>query len=285
MNFKQIFLILALLTLVGCQSNTPEPQNVNLSQSQPILPDANKTQQEVPKSVIAQPKDNEATTSPEMATSTISTTTPPEIKDTTPEPSELPVSFNLPVLWGGQAPYANWDKLHQEACEEASMLMASKYFKKETVSPHIMEQGILNLIKWETDNGYQVDVTAGETVEILKKYFSLSALISKDVSANKIKTELNKGKLVLIPAAGRLLGNPNFTGEGPIYHMLVVRGWDDQSGEFITNDPGTRKGDSYRYKYNVLINAIHDWNHELAEGGMTNQEIAQGQKVIIIVSK
>jgi hypothetical protein len=96
---------------------------------------------------------------------------------------------------------------------------------------------------------------------------------------------LVSGKLVIIPAAGRLLGNPNFSGQGPIYHMLVVRGFDNKTGEFITNDPGTRKGEGYRYKYSVLINAIHDWSHKLSVDGMTDQEIASTIKAIVIVEK
>jgi hypothetical protein len=65
----------------------------------------------------------------------------------------------------------------------------------------------------------------------------------------------------------------------------VIRGYDETEGEFITNDPGTRMGNGYRYKYEKLIAAVHDWNHELAAGGMTNEEMDQGRKVVIVVSK
>ena len=51
------------------------------------------------------------------------------------------------------------------------MIMAVKYFKKEPLSAHIMEQGILNLVKWEEENGYRVDLTAAEASTILEKYF------------------------------------------------------------------------------------------------------------------
>jgi len=74
-----------------------------------------------------------------------------------------------------------------------------------------------------------------------------------------------------VPAAGRELGNPNFTDPGPLYHMLVVRGYTENN--FITNDVGTRKGENYQYKYDVLMNAIHDWN-----GGDVNN----GQRVVIV---
>jgi len=79
------------------------------------------------------------------------------------------------------------------------------------------------------------------------------------------------------------LNNPNFKQPGPIYHMLVIKGYN--SWEFITNDPGTRKGNSFKYPYSTLINAVHDWNHDLAVGGMTEAEMAQGAKVMIAVSR
>jgi hypothetical protein len=40
--------------------------------------------------------------------------------------------------------------------------------------------------------------------------------------------------------------------------MLVIVGYD--SNGFITNDPGTRKGEGYRYSFATLMAAIHDWN-------------------------
>ena len=48
-----------------------------------------------------------------------------------------------------------------------------------------------------------------------------------------------RGVPVLLPAAGRLLRNPYFSGQGPLYHMLVVKGY-TRDGKIITDDPGTR---------------------------------------------
>ena len=62
-----------------------------------------------------------------------------------------------------------------------------------------------------------------------------------------------------MPAAGRELGNPNFTGEGPLYHMYVIRGY--TADTFITNDPGTRNGENYIYAIDVVMNSIGDWNN------------------------
>jgi hypothetical protein len=195
----------------------------------------------------------------------------------------MPRSYQLDVSFAQQAPFANWDALHEEACEEASMIMADKFYKTQPLDESIMEEEIQKLIKWESGKGYQLDLTAEETVSVLQLYFGLKAELVSEVTVERIKTEIFKGRLVIIPAAGRLLGNPNFKSPGPIYHMLVIKGW--TGSEFVTNDPGTRKGDGYRYNYATLLNAVHDWNPILADGGMTDTEMAQGRKVMIAVSR
>ncbi|MFA6228367.1 MAG: C39 family peptidase [Patescibacteria group bacterium] len=195
----------------------------------------------------------------------------------------MPKSYQLNVSFAQQAPFANWDALHEEACEEASMIMADRFYKTQPLDESIMEEEIQKLVKWESGKGYQVDLTAEETVTVLQLYFGLKAEIVSEVTTERIKTEIFKGRLVLIPAAGRLLGNPNFKAPGPIYHMLVIKGW--TGSEFVTNDPGTRKGNGYRYGYATLLNAVHDWNPLLAADGMTDAEMIQGRKVMIVVSR
>lgn len=268
-----IFLISLAVVLSGCTlqrgpevlPTTPEPSKILETTTKPVV-----TETEQPKPIV-------------NSASEVDDTDPKPVEDV--EPAEAPQSINLPVLFASQAPFGVWDDLHGEACEEASMIMAVKYFEDKPLSAHIMEQEILDLISWEEENGYKIDATASETVDILKKYFSRSADVVIDVTQERMKAELAKGNLIIIPAAGRELGNPYFQTPGPIYHMLVIRGYDDRTGEFITNDPGTRRGEGYRYKYKTLINAIHDWSHARAEGGMTDAEMAQGRKVIIVVTK
>ena len=202
---------------------------------------------------------------------------------TTPKQFTVPTKLELPVGFAQQAPFANWDTVHEESCEEASMIMAARYFKSQPISEQIMEEELQKILKWEQDQGYQVDLTAAETAKVLKDYYGLTAKVTAEVTVDKIKYELAKGSLVIIPAAGRELKNPNFKVPGPIYHMLLIKGYD--SSRFITNDPGTRRGNSYRYSYEDLLQAVHNWNHERALGGMTDAEMAQGERVMIIVSR
>lgn len=276
MKTRHLWLITSIFLLTACQNQT-----------EVVLLNQTNSSSEI--KATTTPSSTDKIVEPIKPTPTPKTEpTPVEpVTPTTPivTNNEIPKFLDYPVAFASQAPLSIWDELHEEACEEAAMIMTVKYFKKEPLSPHIMEQGILSIVKWEGENGYKVDVTADEAVSILKNYFDVSAKTTTEVSVENIKKQLLAGQLVIVPAAGRQLGNPNFTGAGPIYHMLVIRGYDENNGQFITNDPGTRKGEGYRYKYQTLIAAVHDWNDTLAEGGMTDQEMEQGRKVIILVSK
>lgn len=199
-----------------------------------------------------------------------------------PVPPVVSKSKVLSVSFISQAPYEVWDELHQEACEEASMIMVDAYYQNQTLTKHLAEQQILNLVKWQEAQGYLVDATAAEVAAMLKDYFNLEAQVVDEVTVERIKAELNQGNLIIVPAAGRRLGNPYFQTPGPIYHMLVIRGYNET--QFVTNDPGTKRGEGFSYPYQQLLGAVHDWDHDLAKGGMTDAEIESGQKVMVVIS-
>lgn len=264
---KKIFLALIILVLAGCSINPaiinqPNSLDNNIEVSETIeesKPATTETNNQSNKNVVISP--------------------PVEVVKTLPWPATL----ELKVAFVPQAPFGNWDELHQETCEEASMIMADRYIKGEAISEQTAEDELQKLVKWQTERGYKVDLTVAETIEVLNDYFGISAKISNNVTIERIKSELASGNLIIIPAAGRKLKNPNFKVPGPIYHMLVIKGYDNRN--FITNDPGTRKGNGYKYPYQIIIDAVHDWNHFLAEGGMTDAEMEQGAKAMIIVEK
>ncbi len=191
--------------------------------------------------------------------------------------SELRTEVNLDVPFTPQAPTANWDAVHQEACEEASVLMVLKYFQGESIdSPQDAEAGIQEVLAKNEELGFPIDTTAEQIVTLIHALDpSLTATLLKNPTADAVKKELSRGALLIVPAAGRQLGNPYFSGAGPLYHMLVIRGY-TKDGYVITNDPGTKRGEAYVYTWDTLLAATHDWN---------NGDPANGEKVMVVVSR
>lgn len=186
-----------------------------------------------------------------------------------------------------QSPFAKWsDSRQQDGCEEASALMAFSWAKGiKTIVPAQAEKEIIAASDWELKNyGNFRDTSADDTANrIIKGYFNYSNLsVKRNISAGDIIKALEAGKLVIIPANGRVLGNPYFTSPGPERHMLVITGYDYAKNEFITNDPGTRYGKDYRYGKDLLFNAIRDYP---SDNGVTQAPITGNEKNIIIVSK
>ena len=163
--------------------------------------------------------------------------------------------------------------------------MVSEYFKPspnalsqaspQLLLPSFVEQEITKLTKWlDQEYGYHLSTTTPETARMIEQVYDLHTTLIADFSETDIKQALIENKLVIMPANGQLLGNPNFKSPGPIYHMLVITGYD--ANGFITNDPGTRRGLNYSYDFDTLYNAVAEWDH-LAH--TTNTNI----KTIIIV--
>ncbi len=170
----------------------------------------------------------------------------------------------LDVPFAAQAPFGDWkDERQQDGCEEASAIMAMLWAKgqKATTKDYVLSK-IIDISDYEEKN-YDTfhDTGAKETLErIINDYFKYDkAEVKYDITLDILKAELAKGNLIIVPANGRELKNPNYTAPGPERHMLVVKGYDPKTREFITNDPGTRKGENYRYNEELFFNAIRDY--------------------------
>lgn len=210
------------------------------------------------------------------------------VADTLPrnDTKEVPVEYNLAVPFQAQAPFANWDMPYQEACEEASLIMAYKFFMGRPLSAHEMDVNIQKMVDWQMEKfGYYADTTSEQVAQTAIEYFGLSAELDYNVTTENIKSIISQNKLIIIPAAGRILPNPYFSGHGPLYHMLVIRGYTDEY--FITNDPGTKRGEEFLYKYNDLINAVHDWDHDydMYSNEVQAEKMLTGDKVMIVIDK
>jgi hypothetical protein len=200
-------------------------------------------------------------------------------------PVENPAEKNLAVPFTTQAPSGNWDADHEEFCEEAAILMVGRYYQGRGFKDvNDKESALQEIKKWEVENlGFYFDTTAAENAKILEGIYGVKVELLKNPTITQIKTAIAAGHPVIVPSAGRELGNPNFKTPGPIYHNLVIRGYTKDS-KFITNDPGTRKGEEYIYDQYVLMAAIHDWVPAGDRKIAANGEVASGQRVVLIVS-
>ena len=181
----------------------------------------------------------------------------------TPSKTPSPNQILLDVPFTPQAPFAEWSnpKL-SNGCEEASALMAMSWVRGADITPEKARQEIISISDYEESNyGIYLDTSAKDTVDwIFKGYYKYQNVeLYYDISIEDIKNQLKKGNLVIVPANGQEMHNPYYTQPGPLRHKLVIIGYDPDSKEFITNDPGTRLGKQYRYPEQVLFNAIHDY--------------------------
>lgn len=190
--------------------------------------------------------------------------------------TDIPSKISIKVPFTSQAPFANWDAYHEEACEEASLIMAKYYLDGKKLTPEVAEQEIQSMVAFEIKNyGFYEDTNTEDTVKLAKDFYRMNNLeIVYDFSENDIEKYLSQGHPIIIPADGQMLGNPYFSGDGPPYHMLVLTGYNKNT--IITNDPGTKRGEGYKYDLDILYNAIHDFTGNI-------DTIRQGRKAMIIV--
>lgn len=187
-------------------------------------------------------------------------------------------SINLPVPFTVQAPDGNWDMPYQEACEEAAVLMAIRYvFSNPILDVADADKAILDLVRTNAEKlKYPVDQTAKQLMDLIHAIDpKIPVALVENPSVELLKRELAIGNVIIVPTVGRKLQNPFYRQPGPIYHILVLRGY-TADGYFITNDPGTKRGEEYLYPFERVMDAMGDWN-----GG----DPANGEKVVLILQK
>ncbi|MFH1012186.1 MAG: C39 family peptidase [Candidatus Peregrinibacteria bacterium] len=186
----------------------------------------------------------------------------------------LPLAVNHDVPFFPQAPDADWRLPWQETCEEASVVLAYYYAMDRDLTIDLFRQEILNLVSWQTVKlGDYKHTNAAQTARILGEYYAFSDFeIVENPSVEQLQRSLSQGSVIVAPFAGRMLGNPFFRQPGPLYHMLVIKGYDQK--HFITNDVGTRRGENFIYPYETLMSALHEWHDTTIELG--------AKKVIVV---
>lgn len=194
----------------------------------------------------------------------------------------IPDRVLLDVPFAPQAPFGNWaDERQDYGCEEASILMAVYWAEGKELTYEKAEEEIIAISEFEKKvYGNFYDTSAADTLKVMETYFGyVNARVAYDIGVEDIKAELAGGNAVIVPVNGRLLQNPYFTPPGPPKHKIVIRGYDDATQEFITNDPGTKRGEAYRYSYAVLEQALVDYPSG------RDEEITDPRTAMIVVGK
>ena len=203
------------------------------------------------------------------------------------EPEVVEVNMSKFILhdvpFTSQAPGGDWsDPRLDHGCEEASVYMVMKWINDENIVSKIQsEADIRALADYAEDNyGHHLDLSVYDVVKILLlDYYNYSNVqLVEQFDTDDMITALAEGNVILIPVYGRNLGNPYFTLPGPEQHMIVVSGYNPETEEFITQDPGTSRGQDWRYKADVLYNAIDVYT-------TGDHSEFTGDKAMIVVSK
>jgi uncharacterized protein YvpB len=191
--------------------------------------------------------------------------------------SQVKETVQLNVPFSSQAPYQKWIPPYDEACEETSLIMVEYYLKSGNLTKDTAVSEIIRMTDWQRERGYGVDTSAAEVAVHARAFYGRQAHLYYDseVTSANIKKLLSSGHPVIIPAAGRILNNPNFQNGGPPYHMIVIVGYDDKNN-FITHDPGTQYGQNYKYSEETIMKAIHDWTG-------SKSTVLEGRKAMLIV--
>jgi len=194
------------------------------------------------------------------------------------------IAFIIPIFAGvlavpfaKQAPFSNWAEPWQNACEETSIVMVQNFYSNGQLDKFKAKKEILTILNLKNKFfGTSKDENAAQIVEIINNFLPWEARVVSLPSLEQIKNEINNKRPVILPVHGKALKNSYFLNGGSDYHMLVISGYDDGKQEFVTMEPGIGVGEKYRYSYETLINAMHDF--------VPNKKTKTGAKVAIFTS-
>jgi len=197
----------------------------------------------------------------------------------------------LQVPHTSQAPYGYWGQPWQDTCEEASILMVDKYYSKPgdyKITKKEAKEALLKILQVKKKYfGRSLDENAEKITNLINNFYNWEAKIVDNPTLEMIKNEIDNNKPVIVPLYGKALKNQFFLNNGPYYHVLVISGYDEEKKEFITQEPGLNiKGLDFRYKYDTIMNAIHDLtdNKKLTKNGrkvaiFTQKELATSAEI------
>lgn len=196
--------------------------------------------------------------------------------------SGLPSKHQIKTAFIPQSPEKNWDQPWQDSCEEASILTLKHYYSADNPSTETLLAEYQQIFSYEAQNNWTHDINLQKMAQLSTDLFQLKPAIIDSPSTDDLKKYISKNIPVIVTANGKTLyqENKHFKSGGPLYHSLVILGFDDDIGKFIVHDVGTQFGAYFQYSYSLLMESIHD----LPSNGDKNN-IEQGDKKILILVK
>ncbi len=185
---------------------------------------------------------------------------------------------DLRVPYTSQSPYGSWIEPWKNACEETVISMIDAYYGKRTLDQSKSMSAIRLALKLREHRfGKSLDESADVIAGLINAYYPWEAQIVRNPTLENIKEELWAGHPVIALTYGKALKNPRFRDGGPYYHTVVLSGIDENTKEFITEEPGvTSGGHGYRYSYETIMNALHDF--------LPNQQTANGVPTVLFTN-
>ena len=192
--------------------------------------------------------------------------------------SGIPDYFFNKTAFIPQAPEKNWDQPWQDTCEEAAILTVKYYFENKT--PDI--QTLLSDYKILIDKSNSHDINLAQMSQIAADLYNYDSKIIDNPDTDTIEKYLSQGHILIAPANGQTLYQENkyFKNGGPLYHNIVILGYDHVKQKFIVHDVGTQFGAYFKYSYQVLMSSIHD----LPTSG-DKKDINQGTPRLLLLLK
>lgn len=187
--------------------------------------------------------------------------------------------INLPVPFTSQAPTGSWAEPWQNACEETSIIMIDNFYKGDQLTKTEAKKEILNIFRIKNKD---LGVSKDESMEKVADLINLAQLkwqarVVINPSLEQMKQELANHRPIIAPVYAPDLDNTPYPGEGPMYHVMVISGYDDDKGEFIVQDPGSSHGKDNHYTYEDFYDAIHDY--------LNTTDYRQGRKAVLFTEK
>ena len=183
-----------------------------------------------------------------------------------PTPTPIPPSlFIRGVPYTVQSPFFQWGPTdpHQEYCEAAAVMMVGRYYRgdhfpNDRIPPADADQAMAQIVQWERQQWPGVlDLSLERVGQVGRNFYGMQPVLA-EATLDGVKAALAAGHPVLLPVNthGAPGGRPiaPFYGSQPVYHVLVLTGYDGSA--VFANDAGFAQGQNYRYDWATLLAAM-----------------------------